>query len=50
MCNRIIISVRRAVVGRWGRVSAHPRAYSATVILEGSMYVPRTLSASTVAA
>jgi hypothetical protein len=50
MWSRIIISVRRAVVGRCGRVSAHLRAYSATVVFEGSTYVPRALSASTVAA
>jgi hypothetical protein len=37
MCSRIIISVRRAVGCRCGRVSAHLRAYAATVVFEGSM-------------
>src|SRR5437763_1227399 len=47
----IRLETRRAVDGRCGRAAAHALAYSATVVRSlWSMYWPRNLSASTVAA
>src|SRR4051794_11330431 len=51
MWTSIRLDTRRAVVGRCGRVAAHARAYSVTVVRSlWSTYCPRSLSASTVAA
>ena len=47
-CMVIRDDTRTAVVARWGLASAHWRAYSATVILEGATYAPTSFEPSTV--